>query len=293
MLRRIRSLLEMIRFSHTIFALPFGLLSASLAWHEKGGFQWLDLAGILLCMVFARSAAMAFNRLVDRQIDAANPRTKMRHLPAGVLSPTTVWAFALVCGAGFLGSTLIFYFESNPWPLILSVPVLVFLAVYSYTKRFTVFSHFWLGTSLMLAPIAAWIAIVGLRDLLVPMVLGLVVLFWVAGFDILYACQDFEFDRRAGLFSIPARWGIFLALKIALACHLAMVGMMILLWLVAPQLGWIYLAGVGAVTLLLIYEHWLVTPNDLSQVNRAFFLVNGIISVGLLLVVWLQLAMGN
>jgi 4-hydroxybenzoate polyprenyltransferase len=165
--------------------------------------------------------------------------------------------------------------------------------VYSYTKRFTVISHFWLGTSLMLAPIAAWIAILGLRDLLVPVVLGLVVLFWVSGFDILYACQDFEFDRRAGLFSLPARWGIFLALKFALACHLVMVAMMVLLWLVSSQLGWIYLAGVGAVALLLIYEHWLVTPDDLSQVNRAFFMVNGIISVGLLVAVWLQLAVGN
>ena len=288
MLGRVRTMLEMIRFSHTLFALPFALLSTALAWQNN---RWLDLAGILLCMVFARSAAMAFNRLADRRLDAANPRTAMRHLPAGTLSPAGVWVFTLVCSAGFVASTLLFLYSSgNPWPLYLSVPVLLFLGAYSYTKRFTVFSHFWLGASLLLAPLAAWIAIRGLEDLAEPLVLGLAVLFWVAGFDILYACQDVDFDRQAKLYSVPARLGVTASLRVALACHFLMVGLLVVLWLVSPSLGGIYLAGVAAVAVLLAYEHWLVRPDDLSRVNRAFFHVNGVVSVGLLLVVLLQLA---
>ncbi len=290
MFQRTRTLLEMIKFSHTVFALPFALLSATLAWQEKP-FAWTDLAGLLLCMVFARSAAMAFNRLADCRWDALNPRTAKRHLPAGLLTPFAVGVFTLVCAAGFVASTSIFWHSGNPWPLYLSVPVLAFLGAYSYTKRFTALSHFWLGASLMLAPIAAWIAIRGLQDLLTPVVLGLAVLCWVAGFDIIYACQDVEFDRRSGLFSVPARLGVPGALRLALVCHLVMVGLLVLLWRVTPHLGTIYLAGVGAVTLLLIYEHWLVRPEDLSRVNQAFFYVNGVVSVGLLGVVWLQLAL--
>ncbi len=291
MLQRTRTLLEMIKFSHTVFALPFALLSATLAWQEKP-FAWLDLLGLLLCMVFARSAAMAFNRLADRRWDALNPRTAKRHLPAGLLTPFAVAVFTLACAAGFIASTLIFWLAGNPWPLYLSVPVLLFLGAYSYTKRFTALSHFWLGASLMLAPIAAWIAIRGLQDLRTPLVLGLAVLCWVAGFDIIYACQDVEFDRRSGLFSVPARLGVRGSLRLALVCHLVMVGLLVLLWVVTPHLGTIYLAGVGAVALLLVYEHWLVRPDDLSRVNQAFFYVNGVISLGLLGVVWLQLAVG-
>ncbi len=291
MLQRTRTLLEMIKFGHTIFALPFALLSATLAWQEKP-FTWLDLLGLLLCMVFARSAAMAFNRLADRYWDALNPRTAKRHLPAGLLTPFAVAVFTLACAAGFIASTLIFWLSGNPWPLYLSVPVLLFLGAYSYTKRFTALSHFWLGASLMLAPIAAWIAIRGLEDLRTPLVLGLAVLCWVAGFDIIYACQDVEFDRRSGLFSVPARLGVRGSLRLALLCHLVMVGLLVLLWVVTPHLGTIYLAGVGAVALLLVYEHWLVRPDDLSRVNQAFFYVNGVISLGLLGVVWLQLAVG-
>lgn len=291
MLERTCTLLEMIKFSHTVFALPFALLSATLAWREKP-FAWTDLAGLLLCMVFARSAAMSFNRLSDRRWDALNPRTAKRHLPTGLLTPFAVAVFTLVCVGGFIASTLIFWSNGNPWPLYLSVPVLLFLGTYSYTKRFTALSHFWLGASLMLAPIAAWIAIRGLEDLLTPLVLGLAVLCWVAGFDIIYACQDVEFDRRSGLFSIPARLGVRGSLRLALVCHLVMVGLLVLLGVVTPWLGTIYLAGVGAVALLLVYEHWLVRPEDLSRVNQAFFYVNGVISMGLLGVVWLQLAMG-
>jgi 4-hydroxybenzoate polyprenyltransferase len=291
MIRRIRMILEMIRFSHTVFALPFALVSALLAW-QKQEFRPLDLVGILLCMVFARSAAMAFNRLADREYDAANPRTAQRHLPTGQLSVVAVWTFAGACAVGFIASTLLFWWSGNHWPLYLSVPVLAFIGGYSYAKRFTFLCHFWLGASLFLAPVASWIAICGLSDLEIPICLGLAVLCWVAGFDILYACQDIEFDRKSGLVSIPAKVGVAVSLRIAALCHVAMLVFLFVLYLVAnPPLGAVYLVGLAAVALLLGYEHWLVRPNDLGRVNRAFFNVNGIISVGLLLVVLLQLAL--
>ncbi|HEY7155813.1 MAG TPA: UbiA-like polyprenyltransferase [Gemmataceae bacterium] len=291
MLTTLRSLLELIRFSHTLFALPFALTSAALAW-KLSGFHGLQLLGIVLCMVFARSAAMAFNRLADRRFDAQNPRTATRHLPSGRLSVGAVWLFALLCAAGFVASTTIFLVFDNPWPLVLAVPVLLFICAYSLTKRFTSLSHVWLGASLGLAPLAAWIAIRGIvsvADLLAPLVLGGVVLFWVAGFDIFYACQDVDFDRKARLRSIPAALGVRASLRVALLCHLAMLALLVLLYWVA-NLGAIYLAGVVAVALLLVYEHWLVRPDDLSRVNRAFFQVNGVISVGLFVVVVVQLA---
>jgi 4-hydroxybenzoate polyprenyltransferase len=243
-------------------------------------------------MVFARSAAMAFNRLADRRLDAANPRTATRHLPAGLISPGAVWIFTLVCAAAFVGSTATFILTAdNHWPLYLSVPILVFIAGYSYAKRFTALSHFWLGASLFLAPMGAWIAIRGVTDLVTPAVLGLAVLFWVAGFDVLYACQDVEFDRKTRLHSVPARLGVRGALRVALVCHAVMVALLVgLYWAAAPLLGLIYLTGVSLVTLLLGYEHWLVRPDDLSRVNQAFFQVNGVISIGLFFIVLLQLA---
>jgi 4-hydroxybenzoate polyprenyltransferase len=290
---RVRLLLEMIRFSHTLFALPFALASAALAWRSKGAFSWLELAGVLLCMVFARSAAMAFNRLADRDVDAANPRTARRHLPAGLLGAPTVWAFLLACSAAFVASTALFLAASppNPWPLILSVPVVLFLGAYSLTKRFTALCHFWLGASLLLAPLAAWVAVRGLVELEIPLAMGLAVLFWVAGFDILYACQDVEFDRRARLHSVPAALGVAASLRVALLCHLLMVACLAALgWAAADYLGWVYRGGVVLVAALLAYEHSLVRADDLSRVNEAFFLVNGVISVGLLVVVLVQLA---
>lgn len=234
---------------------------------------------------------MAFNRIADRHVDAGNPRTCKRHLPAGLLQVAHVWVFTLLCAAGFVASTLIFWFaKQNPWPLILSIPVLAFVCAYSLSKRFTALAHFWLGASLMLAPVAAWIAIVGMDTLRVPVVLGLAVLAWVSGFDMIYACQDVDFDRKASLHSIPARCGVRASLRLALACHAAMVLLLLGLWWVAsPPLGGVYLAGVVVVAGLLAYEHWLVRPDDLSRVNQAFFHVNGVISVGLLLVVLLQL----
>ncbi len=289
MLRTIRHLLEMIRFSHTIFALPFALLSALLAWQDEP-FRWVDLVGILICMVFARSFAMAFNRLVDARIDGKNPRTATRHLPAGKLSATVVWLFLLANALAFLGSTAIFYLRepANPWPLILALPVLAFVAGYSLAKRFTALAHVWLGVALMLAPIAAWIAVRGLIEMAVPIVLGSAVLFWVTGFDILYACQDADFDAKEGLHSIPTRYGVRRSLRIAAVCHAVMFGKLVLLAFASAHLGTIYLIGLIPIGILLIYEHSLVKPDDLNRVNRAFFQVNGIISVGLLLLVLLQ-----
>jgi len=293
MLAVARKLLELIRFSHTIFALPFALLSAALAWADER-FRWEDLLGILLCMVFARSAAMAFNRLVDRRIDAKNPRTSGRHLPAGSLSVAVVLGFTLVTSLGFLASTLIFDFRepSNPWPLYLAGPVLLFVLAYSLTKRFTSLAHFWLGASLMLAPLAAWIAVKGMTDLLPPTLLGLAVLFWVSGFDILYACQDVDFDKSAGLHSVPARFGVRSSLRIAALCHAMMFGLLVGLGFASDRLGWIYFGGLSAIGILLMIEHLLVRPNDLTRVNRAFFHVNGIISMGLLALVLVQLVVG-
>ncbi len=289
-----RKLLELIRFSHTIFALPFAFLSAALAWRAEGVFRWLDAVGILLCMVFARSAAMAFNRLVDRKYDAANPRTAGRHLPAGTLSVATVVLFTLLTSAGFLASTFVFYFRepANPWPLYLGVPVLLFVLAYSLTKRFTSLAHFWLGASLMLAPVAAWIAVRGLTDLGTPLLLGAAVLFWVSGFDILYACQDADFDQRTGLRSVPARFGVTTSLRIAAGCHAVMFVLLTFLPLANEHLRWVYGVGLVAVGVLLVVEHRMVKPNDLTRVNAAFFQVNGVISFGLLAVVLVQLWVG-
>jgi 4-hydroxybenzoate polyprenyltransferase len=292
MLTATRRLLELVRFSHTLFALPFAFLSAALAWHREGVFRVVDLVGILLCMVFARSAAMAFNRLADRRLDALNPRTAGRHLPAGTLSVTTVAAFTLVCSAGFVASTLLFLVRDEPnyWPLYLSSPVLAFICLYSLTKRFTALAHFWLGASLMLAPVSAWIAIRGPGDLVTPLLIGGAVFFWVAGFDILYACQDADFDRTARLHSVPARLGIPASLRLAMVCHVVMLGLLGVLYATTRELGAVFLIGLIAVAVLLAYEHWLVRPDDLTRVNRAFFQVNAVVSVGLFVLVLVQLA---
>lgn len=271
--------LGLVRFSHTVFALPFALFAAALAWRDTA-FRWQDLLGILLCMVFARTAAMAFNRLADRRIDASNPRTAGRHLPAGVLSVRTVWTLTAICIAGFVASTLLFL--PNRWPVILSLPVLAFLFGYSYAKRWTAWCHYWLAAALMLSPIAVWIALTGTLAW-PPVLLAAVILFWVGGFDIIYACQDAEFDRQQGLHSLPARWGIPAALRIAFVSHLLTIACLLALWRVA-ELGPVFLVGTGLVAALLLYEHRLVRPDDLARVNLAFFNVNAVISIGLLIV---------
>jgi 4-hydroxybenzoate polyprenyltransferase len=317
MLRTLRHILEMIRFSHTVFALPFALLAAIMAWTtpsttmwaiskpEFGGasreikewpeFQFQHVAGILICMVAARSAAMAFNRLVDRDIDAENPRTKTRHLPAGMLSVSSVVLFTVLSSLAFIAGTYLFI--PNRLPVILSLPVLLFLLGYSFTKRFTALAHFWLGAALMLAPICVWIAIRGETvlsdpiDILPAVILGGAVLTWVTGFDIIYACQDVEFDRQAKLKSIPAKLGVHAALRLAAVCHLVTVLLLAALPMVCHQvpLGWIYGLGVAAIAVLLAYEHSIVRPNDLTRVNVAFFNINAIISLGLLVVAAIDL----
>jgi 4-hydroxybenzoate polyprenyltransferase len=291
-----RHLLELIRFSHTIFALPFALLAAVMAWKQTP-FRWSDLGGILLCMVTARSFAMGKNRIADWQYDAINPRTAGRHLPAGILSASGVAAFVAACAIGFVASTLLFL--PNRLPMYLSVPVLGILAGYSYAKRFTSLAHFWLGAALALSPIAAWIAIRGEQvianpaDLLPAVVLGAAVLNWVAGFDMIYACQDYASDRQAKLHSIPVALGISGALRLAAACHALTIVLLACLPLAYPLFGWIYWAGIAAVAVLLIYEHLLVRPDDLSRVNAAFFNVNAVISIGLFAVGTLDLMVGG
>lgn len=294
MLQTIRHFLELIRFSHTVFALPFALLAAVMAWRlsasESGetGFRWRELVGILLCMVTARGFAMATNRLADRRLDVINPRTAGRHLPAGILSTSQVAAFVIVCALGFVACTLLFL--PNRLPLYLSIPVLAFIAGYSYAKRFTSLAHFWLGAALALSPVAAWIAIRGEQvmtnpaDLLPAVVLGGAVLTWVAGFDIIYACQDYDADRQANLHSIPVRLGILAALRLAALLHVITFLLLGYLPFVYPLFGGVYWTGVMVIAMLLIYEHLLVRPDDLSRVNAAFFNVNAVISIGLLAV---------
>jgi 4-hydroxybenzoate polyprenyltransferase len=288
MLTRVRHLLEMIRFSHTLFALPFALLAATMAWQvgrpaqPPAAFRWPDLAGLLICMAGARSAAMAFNRLADRRLDAMNPRTAERHLPVGILSVGSVAAFTAVSSLVFVAGTLCFL-PRNPIPLCAAVPVLAFLFGYSFTKRFTAFSHFWLGTAMGLAPLAAWV-VVRAEIAWPPLLLAGAVALWGAGFDVIYACQDVEFDRRAGLHSLPARWGVVRALRLAALCHVGMVLLLLALPLAYPRFGRVYLTGIAAIAGLLIYEHRLVRPDDLTRVNRAFFHVNAVVSVGLFVV---------
>jgi 4-hydroxybenzoate polyprenyltransferase len=238
------------------------------------------LLGILVCMTMARSAAMAFNRLADRRLDALNPRTRMRHLPTGALGVGAVAALTAICALGFVAGTLLFL-PRNPIPLYASVPVLGFLFGYSFAKRFTLLSHFWLGAALMLAPLAAWAAIRG-EVAWLPAVLAAAVMLWVAGFDMIYACQDFEFDVKMGLRSVPARFGVAGALRLAALCHFGMIVLLAALPAVYPTFGVVYLIGVAGIAAVLLYEHRLVRPDDLTRVNQAFFHVNAIVGVGLL-----------
>jgi 4-hydroxybenzoate polyprenyltransferase len=273
----------MIRIEHTVFALPFAFLGAFLA---AGGFPgWTTSLWILLAMVGARSAAMAFNRLVDRGYDALNPRTADRELPRRRVGPGAVGAF--ICGAAG-----IFFWAAwmlNPLALALSPLALTIILGYSYTKRITSLSHLFLGLSLGIAPVGGWVAVTGTLDL-PPFVLAGAVLFWVAGFDVIYACQDLDFDRGTGLYSIPAKLGVARALRISAYFH----AIMVLL------LGWAFFLfelstaswlGLALVSLALVWEHRLVRPNDLTRVNAAFFLINGIVSILLFIFVGLDLCL--
>lgn len=275
--KRLKVTLEMIKIEHTLFALPFAFLGAALAARDMppqtAGFWISKLVWITLAMVGARSAAMAFNRIADHRIDAANPRTANRALPAGLLDLRFAWIFTLASAALFLVAA----FQLNRLTLILSPVALGSILLYSYTKRFTAASHLILGWCLAIAPSGAWIAIQG-RLTLVPVLLSLSVLLWTAGFDILYACQDYDFDRRAGLHSIPERFGITRALWIARSLH-ALMFVSLLLFFRAAELGWMGFAGVAATGALLVYQHSLVKADDLSRLNAAFFTTNAFVSV--------------
>lgn len=263
---------RMIRFSHSVFALPFALSSAVIA--AGTGISWRQVAWILVAMVGARSAAMGFNRLADQPFDARNPRTAGRELPRGAISRGEVWVFVAASAATLVVAAAML----NPLCLALSPVALLIVFGYSYTKRFTALSHVFLGLALAVAPMGAWLAIRG-RFEAPPVVLGLAVLFWVAGFDTIYACQDEAFDRAEGLHSLPARLGTRRALVLARVFHVIAVALLAAVYALAP-LHPIYLAGVGVVAGLLIYEHSLVRADDLSRIDAAFFTVNGWISLG-------------
>lgn len=275
-LAKLRTTLAMIRFEHTLFALPFAFLGAVLA--ANGLPAWRQFVWITVAMVGARSAAMTFNRIIDRDIDARNPRTAKRELPSGKLSLPFAWTFLYISIAVFLLAA----YSLNWLTFALSPVALLFVLGYSYAKRFTAFAHILLGAALSISPSAAWIAVRGDLADEVPILLSLFVVIWTAGFDVLYACQDFEYDRKAGLRSIPARFGIRNALRIARLFHFQAVIVLLLLWL-ATGMAWLALAGVGLVSALFIYQHTLVKPNDLSRMNAAFFTANAFVSVILLL----------
>jgi 4-hydroxybenzoate polyprenyltransferase len=265
----------MIKIEHTLFALPFAFLGAVLAANGLPGLK--QVFWIVVAMLGARSAAMAFNRIADSKFDARNPRTATRAIPAGLLSTGFVWVFTLVSAGVFLLAAAML----NRLTLVLAPVALASVFLYSFTKRFTQFSHIVLGWCLAIAPTGAWIAVRGEIGSTVPLLLSLVVLLWTAGFDILYACQDFEFDRQAGLKSIPARAGIASSLWISRALHAAAFGTLVWLYIVTG-LGVIAFVGVIVTGLLLVYQHSLVRSNDLSRLNAAFFTTNAFVSVILL-----------
>lgn len=275
-LQKLRTTLEMIKFEHTLFALPFAFLGAILA--ANGLPTWWQLLWITVAMVGARSAAMTFNRIVDRDVDARNPRTANRELPSGKLSVGFAWAFLYVS----IGIFLLASYSLNWLTFALSPVALICVLGYSYAKRFTSLAHVLLGLALAISPSAAWIAVRGNLMDEVPILLSVLVLMWTAGFDVLYACQDFEFDRNAGLRSIPARFGIKNSLRIARLFHFQAFIVLILLYFVT-ELGWLALAGVVSVGALLVYQHTLVKADDLSRMNAAFFTTNAFVSVILLL----------
>lgn len=273
---KLRTTLEMIKFEHTLFALPFAFLGAVLA--ANGLPTWRQILWITVAMIGARSAAMTFNRIIDADFDAANPRTAARELPSGKLSTGFAWAFLFVSIAVFLVAA----YSLNWLTFALSPVALLSVLGYSYAKRFTSLSHLILGWALAISPTAAWIAVRGTVDSEIPLLLSLLVLMWTAGFDVMYACQDYEFDRKAGLRSIPARFGIKNALLIARLFHAQAFIALVLLYFVTG-LSWPALVGVILVGGLLIYQHTLVSAKNLTRMNAAFFTTNAFVSVILLI----------
>ncbi len=278
MLAKLSAIFADIKIQHTVFALPFAVMSAFIAaegWPEAEKMIW-----IVVCMVGARSAAMAFNRIMDARFDMENPRTQDRALPAGLVDVKSYWLFLIVSSAIFVFAASML----NPLAFYLSPLALIIVFFYSLTKRFTAYSHFWLGLAISIAPVGAWVAI---REEIsfVSLLLGAAVVFWLVGFDILYSCMDVEFDRGSGLKSIPQKYGVANALRISFASHGLMIFFLFILLQFVGVLGTLYSAGVVIVAGLLIYEHSLVHPDDLSKINVAFFNMNGIISIGLMVFV--------
>jgi len=271
-LSNIRTTLEMIKIEHTLFALPFAFLGAVLA--ARGIPSLWQIVWIAVAMVGARSTAMAFNRIADRAYDARNPRTRTRAIPAGVLSVGFVWGFTLISATIFFVAAAML----NRLTILLSPLALGSVLLYSYTKRWTVLSHLILGWCLAIAPTGAWIAVRGALDSPIPLLLSLVVMLWTAGFDVLYACQDYDFDRREGLYSIPARFGVARSLWISRGLHLAAFAALVALYFLT-NLGASAAVGVVVTGALLIYQHTLVRANDLSRLNAAFFTTNAFVSV--------------
>ncbi len=285
--KRIGAVLGDIKIAHTVFALPFALLSAHLAFVVTGGYRLHTLIAILVCMVTARTAAMSFNRYFDRDIDSINPRTAHRSIPAGRARPTDALLVVIACSVVFIATC----WYLGPLPLILSVPTLAFILIYSAGKRYTTWTHLWLGSALAIAPTGSWIAVTGAWSWL-PVVLSVAVVFWVAGFDVIYALQDISFDREHRVFSIPALKGPATALWIARFMHLvSFCALAAFGWL--AMIGWPYWTALGLVFVLLVVEHAIVSPDDYSRVGIAFFTMNGVISILLYLSVLVASLVGS
>jgi 4-hydroxybenzoate polyprenyltransferase len=276
LVRQLAETAEMIKVSHSVFALPFALASAALAMRAEGGWSWRAAGWIVACAVAARTAAMAQNRLVDASLDARNPRTAGRALPRGRVTRGFVAGLVALASAAFVfGASRL-----NALCLALSPVVLAVVLLYPLAKRFTVLCHVWLGLALGLAPVGAWLAVRGAWvDLTTPLLLGGAVTLWTAGFDLIYACQDAEHDRAAGLFSVPARLGVAATLRLSAALHVLCVGLLAAVFAANAHVGWLYGAGLAAAAALLVYEHRIVRPDDLSRVDLAFFTLNGLVSL--------------
>lgn len=268
-----------IRISHTVFAMPWAILATMMAWQRAGGPIAGKLALIVVCMIAARTAAMASNRVLDAELDRRNPRTARRAIPSGALSARFVTLAMMLSAALFVAATALFWVVyDNVWPLALSVPVLAFVCAYPLLKRFSRLCHYYLGAALALAPVCAWIAVSG-GIAWPPILMAGAVLCWTAGFDIIYACQDFHSDCETGVASVPARCGVARALWISRATHVASVALLIALGAAAAELSVLYFVGVACAAMLLVVEHALVKADDLSKVGIAFFTINGIISL--------------
>lgn len=287
--RKIRIILEMIKFEHTLFALPFALISMLVAAHslhpDRTGFQipLYQLIWILVAMVGARSAAMTFNRIADARIDAENPRTASRAIPKGLVSVGAAWVFTIISAALLVLAA----YMLNPLAFALSPVALAAVLLYSYAKRFTSFSHLWLGLCLGIAPVGAWIAVTG-KIGFPSLVLSAAVMLWTAGFDIIYSLQDLDFDRKVGLFSLPAKIGPARALLVSRLLHVLMVGLLV--WFgMLTGLGKVYYIGIVHVAALLAFEQRMVSAKNLSRINAAFFTMNGMVSIAFLTFVVLDL----